>query len=264
MKLNHVVIVHKKPRQKKDVPIHDLGLREISKALDERGIPHISFERGHIKTFKADLAISLGGDGTFLAAAHAAGSTPILGVNSMPGSSVGFFCCARLSTLEEKLDGIIAGKFKPTLLPVIDVKIGGLPLPVRAVNDVLFARESPAEMTRYWLKIGRTREYQRSSGIWISSGPGSTAAIRSAGGRKMKLTLKNLQYVVREPYEFNNGAFKLRRGILARGENITIVPERDAYVYIDGHQLSYPVPASKSLTLSTSKTSLKVYLDINT
>ena len=40
----------------------------------------------------ASLVVTVGGDGTLLAASHHVGRAPILGVNSSPGSSVGFFC----------------------------------------------------------------------------------------------------------------------------------------------------------------------------
>ena len=48
----------------------------------------------------ADLIITIGGDGTFLRASHCVetaadgGSVPMLGINSAPRSSVGFFCAA--------------------------------------------------------------------------------------------------------------------------------------------------------------------------
>ena len=45
---------------------------------------------------KPDLVVTIGGDGTLLAASHAIGDTPILGINSAPDFSVGFFCSGRL------------------------------------------------------------------------------------------------------------------------------------------------------------------------
>ena len=50
----------------------------------------------------ADLVISVGGDGTFLEASHyISDNTPILGVNSDPLRSVGFFCSCTKENFEE-------------------------------------------------------------------------------------------------------------------------------------------------------------------
>ena len=57
-------------------------------------------ERAHamFDASDADLVVAVGGDGTLLAASHNVVDVPILGVNSAPGHSVGFFCAAKRPT----------------------------------------------------------------------------------------------------------------------------------------------------------------------
>jgi hypothetical protein len=60
-----------------------------------------------------DLVVTVGGDGTFLMASRALGhTTPILGINSAPSSSVGFFCSAAGDTIAEALRAALAGRSK--------------------------------------------------------------------------------------------------------------------------------------------------------
>ena len=108
MKLNHVLVVFKHriggagsrsgeasraaARWQKR---HDQSLAAVLAALDKLCIPTKVIDRRKLRPgLRADLVIAVGGDGTVLAAAHAAGDMPILGVNSMPGRSGGFFCAA--------------------------------------------------------------------------------------------------------------------------------------------------------------------------
>ena len=56
---------------------------------------------------------------------------------------------------------------------------------------------TPAAMTSYTLDIGSVSEPQRSSGLWIATAAGSTAAIRAAGGCILPLRSRKLQYLVR-------------------------------------------------------------------
>ncbi len=56
--------------------------------------------------------ITVGGDGTLLAASHSVRDVPILGINSAPGYSVGFFCAAARSDLMPMIGAALAGKLR--------------------------------------------------------------------------------------------------------------------------------------------------------
>ena len=188
----------------------------------------------------ADLVVSVGGDGTFLRCARHAVHTPLLGVNSAPGTSIGHYCGATAATFAEILDGVLSGREEPTPLGRIGVRLDGRPIDVLALNDVLFCHASPAASTRYLLRVGDDVELQVSSGLWVSTASGSTAGISSAGGDVMEAGDDRLQYLVREPYVGPE-----RRCLLARGyvrDGLTAISRSaDNVLFLDGHECRYRV-----------------------
>lgn len=64
----------------------------------------------------------------------------------------------------------------------------------------MFANRTPVSSTRYALRIGDATELQLSSGIWVATASGSTAAIHSCGGEIRPMHDHRLQWRVREPY----------------------------------------------------------------
>lgn len=228
-----------------------------SRDIDFRVVPR--FEIPRVNGF--DLVITFGGDGTFLAAAHKAGRVPMLGVNAAPDHSVGFYCAAMPATFDDVLGQVISGSKRPKEAPLIEVSCDGRRLPCLALNDVLFAGTSPAETVRYSIAAGRIRERQKSSGVWIASGPGSTAAIKSAGGRAMETFSRRLQFLVREPSPKPGRRFSLTGGVLPEGSSIAIVPEmRTARIYIDGHWHQYAAKAGAKVVCRLSDKSLCLFL----
>jgi len=241
---------------------HARTLAGLIEELSELGIRYAIKSRYALRSDSgADLIISVGGDGTFLASSHQAGATPVLGVNPDPKRSVGFFCMADSKNFGRILKGIVAGNIGPRLVPLIETRIGTKRLPVLALNDVLFAGQSPAETVRYCLSIGGRREEQKSSGVWIAAGPGSTAAISSAGGRRQPIASARLQYLVREPYPAPGRKYGFTRGILPAGRSISITSSMgNGTLYIDGHRHPVRVPWKSKVTCSVSKKSLKIFI----
>jgi NAD+ kinase len=241
---------------------HARTLKGLIEEFDDLGIKYRIKSRYALRRVSGvDLIISVGGDGTFLASSHKAGATPVLGVNPDPKRSVGFFCMADAKNFGRILRRIIAGKIGPRLVPLIETRIGTKRLPILALNDVLFAGQSPAETVRYCLSVNGRREDQKSSGVWISAGPGSTGAIKSAGGRRQNITSGRLQYLVREPCPIPGSSYRQLGGTLREGSGITIKSSMGrGTVYIDGHGHSYPVPWKSNVTCRASKKSLKIFI----
>ncbi len=159
----------------------------------------------------ADLIVTVGGDGTFLRASHhVAGDArgdgpPMLGVNSAPLSSVGYFCAASASSFEAVLGRILAGEYRSRALWRMRVRLNGVPIADAALNDALFAHREPAETTRYTLEADGHCQRQKSSGLWIATAAGSTGAIRSAGGDIQDLDDQRVQFRVRELFPLSVG-----------------------------------------------------------
>ncbi len=206
-----------------------------------------------------DLVLAVGGDGTFISASHYARNVPVLGVNSSPRGSVGFFCSATRATVARNLEKIRRDTFPWLSLSRLQVEIDGLPVPVPALNDILYAHEQPAAMARYEIRLSGAREKQKSSGVWIAAPAGSGAAVGSAGGRKIALDAKKFQFVVRELYRGKRYRSPICKGILGAKEALQIESHiGPGRIFIDGQHVSYVVPFGSMLRFRLSPYPLRV------
>ena len=233
-----------------------------------------------------DMVVSVGGDGTFLWASKLVGSTTTLvGVNSSPETSVGFFTrydkenlnllayCAHVFAQDDWYDK--PGAQHPSLKAIkrLQVKINGKVAHSRIVNDVYFGAVHPAAMTRYLLTTPDCKnekavtEEQKSGGVWVSSAAGSTGANLSAGGWIMPITDKRIQYVVREPmrnflsgeeYRQTHGIFNPEK-CLQKSVKI-ICKTRKAMIACDGTTHTIPVSVGDEIEIMHDEEDLQALL----
>ncbi|MBK6577238.1 MAG: NAD(+)/NADH kinase [Sandaracinaceae bacterium] len=205
-----------------------------------------------------DLVVTLGGDGTLLWASHLVGpETPMLAINSAPRTSVGYFCAGDSGQVGELIEAALAGDMRATKLSRMQVSVDGELVHTRVLNDVLFCHECPAATTRYLLKRGDLEESQMSSGLWAGPAAGSTAAVRSAGGRVLPIGSQKLQFVVREPYHRGDARLQLQKGVLAADEELTLVSLiREGQLYFDGANRVQAVDIGSEVTFSRSPETL--------
>ena len=207
----------------------------------------------------ADLIVTIGGDGTLLAASHHAFRAPILGVNSAPAHSIGFFCGARPGTIDAALARLAAGDLPRVTLTRMTVLKNGEVVSRRVLNDALVCHVSPAATSRYQLEHRGRIEEQRSSGLWIGPAAGSTAAQRSAGGEVLPLDADTLQLVVREPYTPEGRPLALRRIVIASGDRLLVRSKMlDARLFLDGPSETAPIALGDVLDFSRSDEPLVV------
>ena len=208
-------------------------------------------------TRRYDLIITVGGDGTLLAASHFVGHTPVLAVNSDPEQSLGLFAAGDRASFPGLLEAALAGRLRATKLNRLEVRINGRAVRERVLNEVLFTRLNPASMSRCRLTVGRRSEEQRSSGFWLSSAAGSTGAIRGAGGRRMPIESRRMQLLTREPYVHGRRRYRLARvttdgpvrfRTLSTGSAIWIDGDRVRYTLAYGDRVSVR-PAAAPLTI---------------
>lgn len=250
---------------------HQAALATVQSALEQLGadVTVCSLKQPLPDTAQFDLVVTVGGDGTLLATSHAMGSSvPVLGINSAPGLSVGFFCATDARGAKQHLAAALRGSLGSVKLTRMQiVRNGTEELTRRVLNEVLFCHNSPAATSRYLISAPRGprrrreefTEDQRSSGLWIGPPAGSTAAQRSAGGKVLPLTAAIIQFVVREPYVPLGQRLALRRGLVAEGERLTIRSKmRSSNLFVDGEQLVLPVELGDVLTLSCSPEPLLV------
>jgi NAD+ kinase len=216
---------------------HEGTVREVMAALD-RVDAEVTMIRGSAQPFDSrdlDLVITVGGDGTLLSASHSVVDVPILGINSAPEHSVGFFCGARSGEAQKAIEGALRGTLRRTVLTRMQVTVNGKIVTARVLNDALFCHTSPAATSRYLIRLGKVEEEQKSSGFWIGPAAGSTAAQRSAGGRVLPLTSKRLQLVVREPYTPHGEEYRLRHALIPPGTPLVVRSKiHEAKLFFDG------------------------------
>ena len=213
-----------------------------------------------------DLVMTVGGDGTLLAASHGIPpGVPLLGVNSSPRHSVGFFCAAKKGEIREALSAALEGGLRRVELTRMRVDLNGALLHARVLNEALFCHASPAATSRYFLRLVDERnrvigdEMQKSSGIWIGPSAGSTAAQRSAGGRILPLSSHKIQYVVREPYQGGGHVLRMPLGLIEETETLVIKSKmRQARVFLDGDPLAHEVTVGDVVRMRRSEESLIV------
>lgn len=240
---------------------HERTLVALEKVLDNYGAQVMWVQRAHamFDASGAALVIAVGGDGTLLAASHSLDSTPILGVNSAPKHSVGFFCAARRESLSELVPRALDGELRSVTLSRMRVSVNGRLRSLRILNDALFAHSSPAATSRYILRIGDIEEEHRSSGFWIGPAAGSTAAMRSAGGRVLPLASRKLQIVVREPYAPFGRRYRLLKRLVDPGETVLVRSKMDeSMVWLDGPHRQFPVRLGERVEFGLSEAPLRV------
>jgi len=210
----------------------------------------------------ARLVISVGGDGTLLAASHWVTEAWLLGVNSAPRSSVGHLTVTRRASLARDLARIAKGTLLPQPVSRLEIETGGERLPP-ALNDVLIAHEQPAATSRYRLRLGRRAEDHRSSGLWVSTPTGSTAGIRSAGGQPMSLGAHRLQFRARELYRAQGGrAAALESGYVEEDQELVVESAMEAgWLFVDGSRMATRFPFGARATFRVARQPLLLFAD---
>jgi NAD+ kinase len=209
-----------------------------------------------------DFVLTVGGDGTLLAAATFLSRTPVLAVNSAPFASVGFFAAAGPKDVRRWLHAIANGRVKPSELWRLRVHVNGQSVGHPALNDVLVCHPHPVITTRVALKPPGARVYeeQKSSGVWISTPAGSSSAARAAGGKLLPLYSQQLQYVVREPYVTGKARYQNVRGIIEHGKTLHIASRLpNARAYIDGTAYEAVIGFGDELTFSVDPMPLRLF-----
>jgi NAD+ kinase len=240
--------------------IHQETLKRAKKALRELGARAILRYRPEPMPEEGawDLIVTLGGDGTLLWASHLADpSTPMLAINSAPDTSVGYFCAGDGHDVAEVLAEALAGGLRSSKLSRMRVELGERVISTRVLNDALYCHESPAATSRYILEHQGNHERQMSSGVWVGPAAGSTAAIRSAGGKVLAIGSRKLQFVVREPYRGVNHKYDLIKGMVAPGEDVQITSRMTkGRLFLDGTQKVYPVGIGDRIRMTLSDETL--------
>eukprot|EP00054_Salpingoeca_dolichothecata_P015112 m.86400 g.86400 ORF g.86400 m.86400 type:complete len:394 (+) comp21330_c0_seq2:90-1271(+) len=173
-------------RLKERAQVHHANLTKCISLLSSAGLDIkfvINKEFSLKDTQDASIVFSAGGDGTFLdAAARVSDSTPLIGINTDPGSSKGELCLSSPHTSDpvSLLSKCLQGHFKWLFRQRIRVIItrGDQPpqkLSTLALNDIYIGERSAHSTSYFSFSVdNRPPERQKSSGIIVFTGTGSS------------------------------------------------------------------------------------------
>ncbi len=246
-------------RLKKAHLIHYETLESVLRILEKKNIRYRCLERGQgFDENEYDCIFAVGGDGTFLEAAHWVRKKMIVGVNSDKQHSVGKFCASDTACFEKDLERMLRKRFLVRQLNRMEVTLNGHSSSRPVLNDVLICHACPAAMSHYVLKIGRRQERQRGSGLWVATAAGSSGAAHSAGGKRLPFLSRSYQYLPRELYEDKAARYVLRGGRLQPDTVIEIESQmQEGMVYYDGAHHKAPFEFGSWLTIRRGRFPLK-------
>ncbi len=206
--------------------------------LDPRGIETFDIYDG-----SADLALSIGGDGTFLTTAAAVGAyeTPILGINS---GHLGYLAAAELTDAERIIGEILNDDFTIEERSLIAVECSAPVKLVRsfALNEVAILKQDTASMINVETVIeGIGTATYRGDGLIISTPTGSTGYNLSVGGPIIAPAARNLVIAPIAPHSLN-----MRPLVISDESRIKVTTRSRADKYllsVDGKATELPLDA---------------------
>ncbi len=233
--------------------------RRVARFLRKQDISYRMMHRdqlGRKKITDTDLVIVLGGDGTFLRTSHhVVDDTPMLGINTRPKKKEGFYMQDLSKTFEKRLYSFLCcGVGKLWKLNRLEAWINKRKLPVRALNEFYIGTEAAYHLARYYLCIDKKQEFQRSSGVLVSTATGSHAWVKSAGGKVLPPCSTKFQVLVREPYSYRlvKNTF-MRSIVLNASSTVQIKPSRQPLIIIaDSRPQAYKISTSDVVSVKTS------------
>lgn len=218
--------------------------------------------------------------------------------------SHGALCAVTASNMKGKLPQILYGGGKLSIRSRIQCIVKSTFSETRlvpALNDLLIANPSPAAVSRFrmgWLKevkeptpsLGSMTDpgylpksqygtvtrfggklYDEdnslnvwSSGLWVSTGTGSSAAMKGAGGMPMDVTSEDLQYLIRE-HMIENAPNKdemknQNNSIFKKGEKLHLRwNSQKGRVFIDGSHLYHNLELGDEILIDADAPPLALY-----
>jgi NAD+ kinase len=205
----------------------------------------------------ADLVLTLGGDGTFLAGARLAApnDVPVLGVNL---GRLGFLTELEHDQLEHGIQRYVAGDYRieeRNMLQVTLMRGGRTIAKAIGLNEVVVDHSGEARILRLEIDVGGQRVgVIDADGAIVATASGSTAYALASGGPILEPTLRDLVLVPMSPF-----ALTVRPIVFAPGQDITLAVVRGpGEMRVDGGRRGRVVAAGDQVRCGSHARPLKV------
>jgi NAD+ kinase len=175
------LVIH--PRRDLDTPLATLSAWAAADGVDVAQVRMPGVDRVVAPPCEAadcDVIVALGGDGTTLAALHAAARAgkPVLGIAC---GSLGALTATSADHVDEALQAFAAGAWERRRLPAVVVNVEGGPT-FAAINDVVLIRKGASQITVAIDVDGDRFVAFAGDGVVIATPLGSSAYTFAAGG----------------------------------------------------------------------------------
>lgn len=206
-----------------------------------------------------DVVVVVGGDGTFLSAAHGCPqSTPVAGINM---GTLGFLTEHPADRAEAFIAELLSGRVELERRDRLEVRVGesGTAVPFLVLNDVVVNKAVLARMLSINVEVaGEHLSLYRADGLILATPTGSTAYNLSAGGPIVHPGLAALVITPICPHTLSNRPLVVPAGLEAR---VTLVRgDEGVYLTLDGQQ-GVPLRAGQTVRVRVADQPLWVVRD---
>ncbi|HET7421745.1 MAG TPA: NAD(+)/NADH kinase [Candidatus Dormibacteraeota bacterium] len=227
-------------------------------ALQGKGVEAVEMHRDVSDDIRgADLVVTLGGDGTFLAGARLAApiGIPVLGVNL---GRLGFLTELEAGDLEDGLQRFIDGAYRieeRTMLEVTLLRQGRSMVKQIGLNEVVVDHSGETRILRLEIDVGgQAVGVIDADGAIVATASGSTAYALASGGPILEPTLEDLVLVPMSPF-----ALTVRPIVFAPRQDVTVkVVRGPAEMRVDGMRRGHTVATGESVRCGAHEKRLKV------
>ena len=227
-------------------------------ALESKGVEAVEMHRDAGAEVKgADLVVTLGGDGTFLAGARLAApmDIPILGVNL---GRLGFLTELEAGDIEGGIQRFIDGAYRleeRTMLQVTLLRGGKSSVKEIGLNEVVVDHSGETRILRLEIDVaGQAVGVIDADGAIVATASGSTAYALASGGPILEPSLEDLVLVPMSPF-----ALTVRPIVFAPRQDVTIkVVRGPAEMRVDGMRHGHSVATGDSVRCGAHEKRLKV------
>ncbi|KRL03011.1 NAD kinase [Liquorilactobacillus capillatus] len=223
---------------------------------------HQKFKDTHfiLDNEKPDIIVTVGGDGTLLAAFHQYQNIlDKVRFVSVHTGHLGFYTDWRDDEIDDLVISLQSDNGQSVSYPLLDVKVSYIdqlrPESFLALNEATLKRNSATLVTDVYIG-GELFEKFRGDGLCLSTPTGSTAYNKSLGGAVIHPNLRVLQMT--EIGSINNRVFRTLSSpmIIAPNDWVTLYPNRESDYILTVDQNSYHGRQIKQITFKTSKKSI--------
>jgi NAD kinase len=212
-----------------------------------------------------EFVVSLGGDNHFTYVAHESLPSIILGCNSDPETSVGALLGFTVESLEETIlhnNGVTFMEEWTVIFTTIYYPTGEIVQAFPAVSEISIRNNSPDLISRYIVSHEGLKEEQKSSGLLIYTGAGSTGWVASCYPKKTGPFPKNQRYFqvyAREPRRKDHSWEHFDLIDFRVEDQFEVISEMNGGISIDSlTERNYPFPPGTRAVFSLGEQRLRV------